>query len=439
MKINSNAIIQYFLIYLMLVFNGSNLYIVFSKQQPTLYWLVLALIIGLAVCGYIFKPKKYKIMYCSIILAIIFACIILVRYTAGGVGVTILVEYAAHIFLTFLAICVNKEKFTQRFINTVYVLAIISLICYVIQIINPEILKMFLKRYDSIFGRRIWENSYKYTVYYQPAWGQLFFSMREGEMGRNLGMFSEPANYQIVLNSVLFLLLFCQNYFAFSKKEYIRRIVVILLALLTCQSTTGYICMFILVIAFLFNNREMLQLKGMKNKIFGFIAICALLLVIDYFVRGADSFFGTAITGKIIGTDNNLDLSASTGAFRIGTIAASLGIMFTKPLGVGFDRAFTIIEAYQEGAAGGALMLFGGALGVIPFLSVIIWTIKPVIKTKFISLYAKIAYIVFFLYTGFAQSKVFYPCVIMIPLLILFCIPKKTHTPVFDRQYDSER
>ena len=146
MKINRNAIIQYFLIYLMLVFNGANLYINFSKQHSSLYWLLLIAIVGVGLFSYVYKPKKYKNMYCCIILAIVFASIVVVRYTAGGVGVKVFIEYAAHVFLTFLAVSVNKEKFAQRLINSVYVLAIISLICYVIQLVKPEILKMFLKR-----------------------------------------------------------------------------------------------------------------------------------------------------------------------------------------------------------------------------------------------------------------------------------------------------
>ena len=258
-------------------------------------------------------------------------------------------------------------------------------------------------------------------------------------MRRNLGMFSEPANYQIVLNAALYLLLFCQKYYSFSKKEYMRRIIIIIIAILTCQSTTGYICMFILMAAYLLSNKEILQSRHVKKTIFRFFALGTLVLILDYIFRGADSFLGTAIVEKIIGSDNTLDFSVSTGVFRIGTITASLGIMLTKPLGVGFDRAFAIIESHLQGAAGGALMLFGGALGVIPFVSVIIWSIKPVLKTKYISLYAKIAYVIFFMYTGLAQSKVFYPCVIMIPLLILFYNPQRTRFSMHNKQYHLER
>ena len=420
MIIKKSALIQYALIYLMMIYNGGVLYYAIQGEQPIYNQVISYAIILLGFIAIPFNKKKYSNQYCLYISLILAIGIIVVRYMVGGVGLSVLVEYLSCIMMAFLAVCVDKNMFSTRMINVVYYFAGLSVVCYLIQLFSPDILKTVLTPFNSTFSYNDWSAAayggsairLSYT-----AWGKLFFTMREGEMTRNLGIFTEPGNYQIVLNCALFLLLFLPQFYLFDRKQIRRRFIVITLTVLTTQSTSGYLILLSYCIAFFFVKKYE-NLTNIRKTILGSLFFAAILLVLDYNIRGNESLLYTALIGKLF-SDGNVDITASTGVWRLGTIGTSVLIMITHPLGAGFDDTFSTIQQQLAGAAGGALMAFGAALGVIPFFATIIWHIRPVIKSSNLITAAKIVFMILFFQSTMAQSKVFYPFIVSIVILLV--------------------
>lgn len=420
MIIRKSALIQYVLIYLMMVYNGGVLYTVMQVERPIYIKAVSYTIIILGFVAAFFNKKKYGNQYCLYISIILTIGVMVVRYTVGGAGLSVLVDYFSCIMLAFLAVCVDKDMFSTRMINVVYYFAGLSLLCYLFQIFSPNILKMFLTPFKSSFAYNDWSAAaYGGGVVRISyiAWGKLLFSMREGEVTRNLGIFTEPGNYQIVLNCAMFFLLFLPQFHLFNKKQMKRRFIVITLAILTTQSTSGYLILLSYYIAFFFV-KQYKNLANIRKTILGLLFLAAFFLILDYNIRGNESLLYTAVIGKLF-NEGNVDITASTGVWRLGTIGTSALIMIRNPLGAGFDTTFSTIQQQLAGSAGGALMAFGAALGIIPFLATIIWHIRPIIKSPSLTMAAKITFMILFFQSAMAQSKVFYPFIVCISIWLL--------------------
>lgn len=411
MRIKTEKILQYIMIYILLIFNASNVLQQVRGNYSFVYLLSQLLIISVGFFSIYYKSSKYKNRYCNIILFILFLCSILTRFFVGGVGIYIFLDCAVNIYIVFLAISINKRNFLTRFINVIFVLASISLVGYSLQIFYPEILKKILYEYSSFFSYSTWDTGER-VIHFQKIWGLFLYSFREGEKTRNTSIFSEPGNYQIVLNIGLFILFYLKEYLFFSKSEYFKRIFILVLAIITCQSTSGYFCFFLIIMSFFITKDK--SKKGIIKKSLPFIVLLFLIIILDYFIRSEQSFIKYAFIDKLF-SKGTIDISTSTGYWRLLTINTALDIMLKNPLGIGVDKMRSILE---KGAAGGALMYLGGVLGIIPFMSVIIWSLKPVLMTKKIPTIVKLIYLIIYFNIELAQSQIFYPGLITVPLFL---------------------
>ncbi|HBI6978177.1 TPA: hypothetical protein ACY4SF_000986 [Clostridium perfringens] len=417
LKFNINAILQYILIYLCLFLNGSSLYANLKNNNYSIILLIDLLIITIGIVSSFINKSKYKNKYCLILLSILLFFICLVRYLIGGAGIQVFFEYASCILVVFLAISINKEKFIERLVNLVVFFAIISLFLFLIQIISPELFKSMLPQYNSGFSYNDWSQGYEIKIFYKE-WGRIIYSAREEEFLRNSGIFTEPGNYQIILNCTLFMLLFFQKKVTLDNKKYYGSIFIIILTVLTCQSTSGYLCLIVQLLAFFIMKKNRV-LSRLKRLLIGFGIFICIILIIDMSFRGNQSLLSTAIFNKLFDSSGSFGVDNSTGIWRIATINTSIDLMLSNPLGIGFDNAYTYIQSILSGSAGGALMFFGASLGIIPFISVLIWVLTPILITRKITIGAKLAYIFLYFNVEFAQSKVFYPFLIMIPLYLI--------------------
>ena len=77
-----------------------------------------------------------------------------------------------------------------------------------------------------------------------------------------------PGVYQIVLNAALFVLLFWKKKLYFgNEKQYRTATVIVLLTLITCQSTTGYLSMMVILLCFFFMRVGERDIRMLKQKI----------------------------------------------------------------------------------------------------------------------------------------------------------------------------
>ena len=102
MIIRKSALIQYVLIYLMMVYNGGVLYTVMQVERPIYIQIVSYTIIIVGFLAIFLNKKKYGNQYCLYISAILVIAVMIVRYTVGGVGLSALVDYLSCIMMVFL-------------------------------------------------------------------------------------------------------------------------------------------------------------------------------------------------------------------------------------------------------------------------------------------------------------------------------------------------
>ena len=242
------------------------------------------------------------------------------------------------------------------------------------------------------------------------------FTMDERHITKNLGIYSEPGGYQIVLNSAIYVLLYMRSFLSIDEVKIRHILSVLIVAIITCQSTTGYLGLGVLLIGHLFTKQR--EAISQRRKIRLTIFIVTILLGVDYLFNGQESLIGSVVLSKIFGNGNILDLSGSTGIYRIGSIVASVTCMVQNPLGVGYDNINRIVQNNFAGSAGAILMITGAALGVTALLVFIGWTISPILRSENISKVAKVVFILIWMNTALAQSEEIYTGIIFIPMIL---------------------
>lgn len=422
-KLERNKILQYISLYGLLLLCGSKVWVITQKRETTITLAIEVIVISIGVLMTLRPTMKKNHARDFLFLALIAIIVIFVRIRSGGAGISVLLEWGLYIFCVRITLEIDVNNFLDRYIWIIYVFAIISLIGFAIQIISPDLIKTIFVRYDSNFSEYAgWVNG-QATYNAQSAWGKFLFTMDERHSTKNLGIYSEPGCYQIVLNSALYVILFMKDFISLDERKINRITIVLIVAIITCQSTTGYLSLGILLICYLFDSKR--EGTSQRGRIGFSISIVLVLLGLDYILNGTDSLLGSVIFSKLFGSGTSIDLSGGTGIYRIGSIFSSIVSMIQHPLGVGYDEIYTLIQTNLSGSAGAILIVTGAALGIPALIVFIWWTISPIVGSHDISRIAKVAFILIWLNTSLAQSEEIYTGIIFIPMILLEC-PRKS-------------
>lgn len=399
---------HYFLIYFMIISCQSNLYSIFIEKYKGLFVMCFALIMIL--------NKKYRDLYSIFFLGILLIICIFVRYTIGGVGLSVWLSWSMLIMITSITIRFNSKMFLERLLKVIVFISFISIVGYILQLTVPNVLRSIFIDYNTTFFYREYSTEIDYVSNIYKGYGVLLFSFRDGELSRNLGIFTEPGIYQMVLNAGIFILLFFENININYKKK-VKYAIVIMLAIITCQSTTGYINLISILTGFIFVNKK--HMKKFKLQIIGILGVVSLLLLIDYLLNLNNSFLYATIFEKLINSHGKLDLSASTGLYRIGTLNIAIKSMIDNPFGIGYDRLAQLIDMEKTGFVSAAIFTTGAALGIITFILMLTWVILPIVTSRF-NIIVKIIYVFMYFNTTISQSHEFYPLLIFMPMYIQY-------------------
>ncbi len=154
---------------------------------------------------------------------------------------------------------VDRDCFKKVYINTIYIIALISIPCFFWVVLVPSATLPFtISDIDSGFYG---------TFYYTLG------TIKNGVFRRNSGIFWEPGLFQIYLNYALALLIVDKEN---SVKRPMVKFVVMSIAVLTTMSTMGYICYAIIITMAVFARNSG---KRRKLIIFALISLVLLLLV----------------------------------------------------------------------------------------------------------------------------------------------------------------
>lgn len=397
------AVLQYLLIYLMLLVPGSSLMFVYGGTA--LYGIMLGCFIFCVLLS-----SRYRDSYGICFITLLLINTFVTRSLVGGVGIEAFLGFAACVVCTQMAICCDYKNFLRRWINAVVVFASISVVMWALLLVLPSFRDLLMP---------VFPTDYEGT----PPWGvqhyghgMLLYSWSDLHASRNTGIFTEPGKYQVVLNSALFLLLFWNDRIQWkSKRGWKLSIVIILLALITCQSTTGYLGMLLVVLFYLFrrNKETRMSAKGILGIA---IVVIAIVLMIDWSFNGTESVFYTQIVQKISGGGQGIDLSEGTGAPRMIMIQASLESIVEHPLGVGSDALRSLAESMGGRPVAASFFQYGATYGVIGWALVMLMVFYPVLSGC--PLLSSTLFILLFLNTTASQTHLLYPSLLMIPMYI---------------------
>ena len=398
---------HYLLIYLMVAFADSFLYdrVLTNIVIPVVALTVLIILVN----------RKYQLVYPISILALGLLAMLFVRANTNALGPTELLSWAAMIGITFIAVMFDVSCFLIRFIKLSEFLTGFSLAVYLISQVFPGAwghlspFSFFLS-----FGDTTWLDSVNKVVAYYRADGLLLYVDRGFDHARNVGIFREPAVYQILLNSMIFVLLFMKP------KEIEKNTLAWLLALfvagiLSTKSATGYATTFLVFFAYSFTSRK-------KNDRFSVIApiilgfICVFLFIAS--AMGNSGWAADSVLGRFM-NDGGISLDAS-GEARVGAANAAVSLMQRYPFGCGYNVYGAAITTGNSEFVGACLLKVAAVYGPIMGISILIWTCYPVFKSRKLGLCAKLAFIAMYLIATYLECEVFYTTLIFIPIY-LYC------------------
>lgn len=198
---------------------------------------------------------------------------------------TFVVTYLPFIISFFCTALLTKESYLIKYVNVLIVISLVSLVCFSIAVLNPELAWAFITKTE--FNNSI----YNISPFYTWGWGIHVFA-------RNSGPFWEPGAFQgFIIMAVLFML------FTPGKHKHVKfKMFVLLATMITTGSTTGYILT--IVVLFIFHKRfeklflEDRSLRG-KNWI-KFVVVIMTVGVLFYIVLSnniSDKLVNTNISG----------------------------------------------------------------------------------------------------------------------------------------------
>lgn len=409
-RVSKNKVLQYIALYAMLILNQSNLYRYFLMPYRVIVLFVSVLFLVLIV-------RKTRIPNITF-LAFLFFSVVLVRLLNGGIGLETYADYAIPIIVTTVAVYINEKKVVERYIHICVFISAVSLVGTALSVVAPALLRALPTSFVTGWGTSTWTSASDYTTNYFHGYGTLLFSWidRGSFSTRNVGIFTEPGVYQMVINTALFCLLFMKDIYEINEKKVRRYLLILVMTMLTCQSTSGMMGMAAILIVYLMINQDV-SVK-IKQRVIGIVLLATIAIVVDSVVRKDSSILQSTIINKLISDDGAISLaSSSSGLARIGTITICLQLMITHPLGLGTSNTIqTVLQANGNNVAG-ALLSFGATMGVIPFVGTLYWVFKPVLAWKKSTL-IKLLFVFLYLNTALAQSSAFYPALILIPVVL---------------------
>jgi hypothetical protein len=206
------------------------------------------------------------------------------------------------------------NKFANAFIKVMYYISAFSLIIYFAVLIYPSIVD-----YAPIIGQRGESNVHNFLF---------AVALSGAEYNRNYGLFWEPGAFQTYLNLALIFELFIND------KIRMKYIVVFVIAIATTFSTTGYIALLPILLAYILNNRIMVQKHKHTYKYYAAIIFvsCVILKLLP------DNYAFLAF-GKLNGLFTDSEISNFSVSVRMNSIIYPFYEFIKSPaIGVGYGK-----------------------------------------------------------------------------------------------------
>lgn len=314
--------VQYFLIYILISYVGGSLQNIFGGPEFFSPFVLACSLLMFVVYRNIRATKRFWIFL------VIFAVELLavVTITGGDLSLGTCFNLLTILILVFVAIDIDKSNFLDRFLFLVYILSVISIIQFALVM---------------IFGFNTFAPIYTHFYSDGNSFGGLITRFSLLHPKRNCGIFGEPGQYQALLTADLYFILFRADSYNY-KKNRNKYLIICMLTIITCQSTTGFLGMAgILVIYLLCGSGED---NKANRKVRAIVAIIIIALIIWlFFILDKNSFLYYNFVGKFW-SENGINFNQNSGSARVNSITQVLELIKTKPkfiFGAGYEAMYT--------------------------------------------------------------------------------------------------
>lgn len=322
-KVNTKKIIAYIAIFLLLYIDSSYCMTVTGTISGTIR---IGILFVVAVILFIVNlNKKLNIKQLLLLLYFIFSAILCIIVNQEDIKNYIILLMALLIGYIF-AISLSFDYFIKLYNKIIAFLAIFSLGTFLLSIIYPSLISKF-PIIDVRYGTANVHN--------------LFFSvcLSNNAFFRNYGLFWEPGAYQIFLNFALIFEMF------FADKMNKNRICIYIITIITTFSTTGYIALIIILLAYA------IRYKKIKHKVFILLPIIIFIITI-LFTKIMPQKYINLVFDKLTGVFSEEASLKYTTKTRINAIIYPLKEFLNSPiLGVGYNRFEYVNRNYCDSVA----------------------------------------------------------------------------------------
>lgn len=403
MKIRTGILVNYILIYCFYVLHGASF---FMLHETEYYPQIIVIVIAALIAAYRKIPIRKSLFNFPIILLVFLSITAII--SGGGIGPNLFLTYCADYFITYLLCNYDGKEGIIRYIKFVNLMAVIGIICFVLYLIIPSQIKSALGSGYSFFGRGT--DNFR---------GMFLYCFRGSET-RNASIFYEPGVYQTILVSDLLLVLFFAKEFGISSNFFNKTLVIHFAALITAQSTTGFIGAAAVMLLYLFSKGDP-QTRRIRNGAIGLISIALVFIVVDYFSKGEQSLFFTVVIKKFSEIEDSSINHVLSGAARIYVMEYAVKSILRNPLGVGFKQFERNMAGYYglttSNALGGNIFFKHLASAGIFTHILVLYEVLGKARKRIPNTIAYIALVFIYLNTTFAQAQMLYPSLLMFSML----------------------
>lgn len=395
LEIRKSVVIHYILIYILIIFQGS----VFFKNFQDYFYIGTFLAFGLFFCGWRARQIDERYYLGIIVLAVL----LILSYvaTSGSLGIPSILNILCRYLLVLLVYYYDRNKFSKRLFTAITWLAAISLLFYAAQMVDRNIIKLILPSYEN-----------SNHIYY----GSFIYCMPMGDDNRNCGIFAEPGLYSIVLAVAIYMILFMDSLIEISEGKKRIALVILIGAMITCQSTTGYISMVILFGFYLVS-----RTKNTKYK--KWIIVLVMLFLVFDLNRGYEGVIYQNFLSKLFDSSGQFDVTVSTGAARYYSMIADISVANNYFFGAGFEIYNRVWKSYLPVNIGDVASCVGitysmattGYIATIYSLLFYVWMLFRNQPNRI----ARLAFIALFVNISLGQPNIRF--VILMSLMLVEC------------------
>ena len=343
--ISKKKIFQYVIIFLMIQYLGGRL--LSAAGSNIFYGACLAISLF-----YLMRRKyllKQDVGYFNFLKILMISLLVTFILTFGNLSIGTSLSLISRFLIVYVAIVVDRNKFLERFLNLVFFLSIISLVSYgMIIFFGQETLSPLLSKLYEVKNVNSWMNS---------SYGLFFFVFNFMDPTRNVSIFGEPGEYQMLINTALYLLIFKGE--TISAKVKNKYAIVFIITMVSIHSTSGFFNFMVLMLVSLLQSFKTVSPK--IKRIFIFFIISALVYM--FFIATENSFIYTKFLNKFITNENTIDFAIQTGADRVGSINSFTNLVLKTPLalvfGVGYEGLLKLNGEYYISGILNSIVMFG--------------------------------------------------------------------------------